>query len=200
MVLYITEMADGRRTFDALRFDAGSLSLNLVATVGRRFATPVDRLSSVERLRDWLRGVGLDVNPEWTDDDLDRLRSLREDLHVLFRHAVSQGPLPAAVLARVNAAAAHSPPRLRATGDGFALARRTGVRALDPVIALVAADAVRILAGNERAQLRTCEADDCSMLYLSQGQRPRRWCSSATCGNRSRVAAHRARSREAPAP
>lgn len=43
----------------ALRFDAGSLSLDLVATVGRRPSTPVERLGDHDRLRAWCGGVGL---------------------------------------------------------------------------------------------------------------------------------------------
>jgi predicted RNA-binding Zn ribbon-like protein len=70
-----------------------------------------------------------------------------------------------------------------------------GVRlgGLDQILALIAADAVRIVAGADRAALRVCQADDCRMIYLAHGRHPRRWCSSERCGNRSRVAAHRAR-------
>jgi predicted RNA-binding Zn ribbon-like protein len=44
-----------------LRFDAGSLALNLVATLGGRHATPVERLDGPGRLRAWCEGVGLPV-------------------------------------------------------------------------------------------------------------------------------------------
>lgn len=43
----------------ALRFDAGTLCLNLVATVGRRPGVPVERMGDAERLEAWCRGVGL---------------------------------------------------------------------------------------------------------------------------------------------
>ena len=177
-----------------LRFDAGSLSLNLVATVARRFGEPLDRLHSLERLYDWLDGVGLTLSGSLSEDDLARVRSLREHLDELFRCALAGRRPLAAALERVNAAAAGAPPRLRATGAGIALAQpAAGGRTLDPALALIAADAIRILAGNERLDLRSCEADDCRMLYLAHGRHARRWCSSERCGNRSRVAAHRAR-------
>jgi predicted RNA-binding Zn ribbon-like protein len=168
---------------DSLRFDAGSLSLNLVATLGRRFGDPVERLPSVERLREWLRAAGLDA--EVTGADLARVRRLRESLDELFRAALIGTRPPAGALADVNGAAASSAPRL----DGLALAGD----GLDPVLALIAADAIRVVAGADRADLRACDADDCRMLYLSRGRRARRWCSSERCGNRLRVAAHRAR-------
>ena len=174
---------------NALRFDAGSLSLDLVATVGRRYGEPVERLASVERLREWLRGVGLDVDGPLREDDLRRIRSLREDLHSLFRDVLGGGRPSSRVIGRVNAAAGM--PRLRTTRTGLAL-ERSG-RPLDPVVALIAADAIRIVVGSERADLRVCDAGDCRMLYLARGRRARRWCSSERCGNRSRVATHRAR-------
>jgi predicted RNA-binding Zn ribbon-like protein len=180
---------------DALRFDAGSLSLNLVATVARRFAEPVERLTSVEHLRDWLAGVGLNVETAPTEDDLIRVRWLREHLDALFRSALAGARPPADAVAEINSAVACGVPRLSATRAGFALASPASAgSALDPVMALIATDAIRILVGSDRRDLRVCAADDCRMLYLAHGRRARRWCSSDRCGNRSRVAAHRARS------
>ncbi|MGH3072908.1 MAG: CGNR zinc finger domain-containing protein [Gaiellaceae bacterium] len=176
----------------ALRFDAGSLSLNLVATVARRFADPVERLTSVESLRGWLSSVGLDVDAALTDEDLAGLRRLRESLDELFRCALA-GTQPSAVaLAEVNTAAGSSVLQLSPNGVGLAVAR-DAASPLDAVMALVAADAIRVVTGHERGDLRVCNADDCRMLYLAHGGRARRWCSSERCGNRSRVAAHRAR-------
>ena len=176
----------------ALRFDAGSLSLNLVATVARRFSDPVERLISVERLRRWLSSVGADVDAALTDEDLVRIRRLRESLDELFRCALA-GTQPSTVaLAEVNTAAASSVLQLSSNGTGLAVAR-DAASPLDAVMALVAADAIRIVTGHERGDLRVCSADDCRMLYLAHGRRARRWCSSERCGNRSRVAAHRAR-------
>lgn len=57
-----------------LRFDAGTLSLNLVATVGRRPAGPVERMGDTERLAAWCRGVGLAPAPGYEAEAL--LRSL----------------------------------------------------------------------------------------------------------------------------
>ena len=97
----------------ALRFDAGSLALNLVATVGRRFGEPVERLDSLACLRDWLTGVGLTVSGSLAEEDLARVRSLREHLDELFRIVLAGRRPPAAVLQHINAAAAAAVPRLR---------------------------------------------------------------------------------------
>ena len=199
MVYYITSMAVRDHRIDppigALRFDAGSLSLNLVATVGRRFGKPIERLDSPARLRAWLIGVGLDVIGTPSTEELTHFQALREDIDRLFRDVLARRRAEAATLERVNATVAGSVPQLRATTTGVALAQSApGGRSLDPVLALIAADAIRILAGSDRLALRSCDADDCRMLYLAHDRRTRRWCSSKRCGNRSRVAAHRARS------
>ena len=177
------------RTVTSLRFDAGSVSLNLVATVGRRSGDPVERLTSTERLRDWLEGVGLPPPEHLTEDDLARARALRESLHQLFHDTLARRPPDVAALRAVNAAVSACPPGLAAGEDGVTLSTRSS----EAVLAVVAADAIRILAGTERLDVRICEADDCRMLFLGHGQRARRWCSSERCGNRARVSAHRAR-------
>jgi predicted RNA-binding Zn ribbon-like protein len=173
----------------ALRFDGGSLSLNLLATVGRRFGEPIERLTSVGRLRQWLAGVGLDHASASNDEDLAQIRRLREALHPLYRATLAREHASARALDEVNAILAGGVPQFVATRTGLRLSAPT----IEPVLALIAADAVRILAGSARDDLRACAAPDCRMLYLAPGRRRRRWCSSDHCGNRSRVAAHRAR-------
>ncbi|MEU7567854.1 CGNR zinc finger domain-containing protein [Streptomyces fradiae] len=108
-------------------------------------------------------------------------------------------------LARVNALAAAAPPAYRAVpGPDGRL-----VRVLDAppdcgaLLAALARDAVDLLTDpGARARLRRCQG--CHRVYLdaSHGGR-RRWCSSAACGNRDRVARHRARTgsaRDSSAP
>jgi hypothetical protein len=51
--------AGGLRLVGQLRFDAGNLTLDLIATVGRRFGAPVERLTGPDRLEAWVRGAGL---------------------------------------------------------------------------------------------------------------------------------------------
>lgn len=44
--------------------------------------------------------------------------------------------------------------------------------------------------------IRTCEGPDCTLMFLDRTKsHARRWCSMALCGNRAKVAAHRARTR-----
>ena len=185
-----------------LRFDAGSLSLNLLATVGRRFGTPVERLMSLERLHAWLTGVGLASAAGLGEAELARIRSFREDLDRLIRAVLTgQRVDPAAVSSINEAAAIGTRLRLRITNthDRVELEPPDG-SPLEVVLALIARDAIRLLTSPARGDLRECEAPDCRMLYLARSESERRWCSSRHCGNRSRVAAHRARRQTASRP
>ncbi|WP_425506519.1 CGNR zinc finger domain-containing protein [Streptomyces rectiverticillatus] len=187
--------------FADLRFDAGRLCLDLVATVGSRFGVePVDRLDNPDRLRDWLLASGAvppgtpltAVDAAW----LARVRSVRGLLHRIV-HAEVDGRAADPDLERVNALAATAPPALRAVRAEDGTLVRTVAAAPDcgAVVGRIARDAVELLTDPAaRGQLRRCEGETCSLVYLdtSRGRR-RRWCSSEVCGNRERVARHRRR-------
>jgi predicted RNA-binding Zn ribbon-like protein len=67
-------------------------------------------------------------------------------------------------------------------------------------LSVVARDAVRLLSPGEhgRDRIRTCDADDCGIVFADDSRsRSRRWCSMARCGNRAKVRAYRSRARAA---
>lgn len=186
------------RSSEEFRWEAGRVSLDLVATVGKRPTAAVERLSTPERLAEWLRAAGL-TGPDAAagDADLARFRALREALYRLVRD-VRAGRAPAdADIAAVNDAAAVQvrPPQVRAARTGV-------VRAAPPAdgprdaLAIIARDAVDLLTGPDAAHLGVCAADDCELFFVDPTGR-RRFCSASTCGSRTRVAAHRARHRTA---
>ncbi|MEV4946134.1 ABATE domain-containing protein [Streptomyces sp. NPDC053755] len=173
-----------------VRFDSGRICLDLAAQ-------PLDRTETLDR---FLHAAGLvpaatplrALDPQW----LDPFRELRDCVDDLV-HAQLEGRRPGPALERLNALAADSaPPAPRAvrTESGLlvrALSREPECRGL---LAAVARDAVDLLTDPAaRALLRQCERDDCRRCYLdtSRGHR-RRWCSGELCGNRERVARHRA--------
>jgi predicted RNA-binding Zn ribbon-like protein len=58
----------------------------------------------------------------------------------------------------------------------------------DIVLSALAADAIELLTGPLRAELRACGAPGCVLLYV-RGHTRREWC-SGPCGNRARQARH----------
>ncbi|MDQ0761204.1 CGNR zinc finger domain-containing protein [Streptomyces canus] len=189
-----------------LRFDAGRISLDLLATTH-----PEERLDSTEVLCAWIVGSGLvpdgtdltHADPSW----LVGFRELRGWIGQLVRGA--PGGQPGRVnyagnshgydlaLAHVNDVARAAPPAPRAVRDedGSLVRELDGPPGCAALLGAIARDAVGLLTDPvARAAIRECEGDNCPIVYLdtSRGRR-RRWCSSEVCGNRERVARHRRR-------
>ncbi|WP_131737743.1 CGNR zinc finger domain-containing protein [Actinomadura roseirufa] len=104
----------------------------------------------------------------------------------------SRARCPAAARRTVNAAAALPVPAPRLDASGG-----LGWRAEDPagaVLALVARDALDLVASAALGRVRTCAGSDCRALFVDDS-RPgtRRWCSMNTCGNKAKKEALRER-------
>ncbi|WP_196054834.1 CGNR zinc finger domain-containing protein [Nocardia aurantiaca] len=171
------------------------ISLALVATIGGRFTdTPVERLPDPGALRDWLARYGLDV-AGCSDADLSAARELREAVYDLVEAAATGRPPRSAALATVDTAANQCDIPRKLVWDertGFHLSH--GRFSTDQALTSIARDAVDLVTGPERDRLHQCEAETCGTVFIAPaGGRPRRWCSSTTCGNRERVRAFRTR-------
>ncbi len=93
----------------------------------------------------------------------------------------------------LNRAAARAPRSPAVAADGQATVDYHGASRADVVIAALAADAIELLTGPHRDDLRACQAPGCVLMFLKRHPR-REWCSNA-CGNRARQARHYRRSR-----
>ncbi|MDN3293657.1 CGNR zinc finger domain-containing protein [Streptomyces ficellus] len=176
----------------AWRFHSGRLCLDLMD----------ERPADAAGLARWLVAAGLvagaapldAVDGTWVA----RFGELGGVIERLVRDELDgRGSYAAADVARLNALAAAPPPAPRAVpGEGGRLVRALSpAPGCDALLAAVARDAVELLTDPvARARLRQCEGERCRRVYLdtSRGRR-RRWCSSEVCGNRERVARHRAR-------
>jgi len=189
------------------RFHTGARSTDFVATVGRRLAGGLERLTSPARLTEWLAGAGVDVaGRQVSSRELQQAQDLREAIYRLLLSRIAQGQATAqqqaatADIRAVNSWARKRPATPQLADDGsFALQKLVGEDA-GTALGVIARDAIDVVTGERAAYLRACEAGDCGMLYLdlSQGL-TRRWCSMTECGNRAKVAAHRARRKEGAA-
>lgn len=186
-----------------LRFDAGSLSLNLVATVGRRPITQIERLDGIDRLRKWCAGVGLTLHEaEYTLELLESLRDLRAasfDVATAVLH--DRRPEPASVELLNRRAGVPAPaPRLR-LGDSGVHADESSLRLSGAALqSLVARDLITLVGDPaRRSRLRECDSEICRMIYLDVARgRARRWCSMQRCGNSAKAAQHRRRTSQTP--
>lgn len=175
-------------TNPTLRYDTGAAWLDLLASVGSAYGPePVERLSSVGLLAQWLDREGLSPVTPPGPDDLARAHELRELLRPLgLAAAAGHTPDPSHVES-LNAVLAQDAP-LRLTPELAVEAPPTAAEALTRV----ARQAAEHLAGPAAARLRTCDDHDCGLLFDDVTGR-RRWCSATGCGVRHRVRAHRER-------
>jgi predicted RNA-binding Zn ribbon-like protein len=160
----------------------------------------IDGIATPDGLASWLPAIG-DRLPERARGadpsrhaEFLRLRdAVREALHA----PVERRRFPSSALRTINAAAGRAPvsPRSVVGPDG-----QLGVEsryhtpdATDVALATFAADAIELLTGSGREDLRACGAPNCVLMFFRDNPR-RRWCSSA-CANRARQARHYARTR-----
>jgi predicted RNA-binding Zn ribbon-like protein len=179
----------------AQRFDAGSLALNLMATVGRRGSRRIERLPDTASLRSWCRTSRLDLDEGIDEAELlERIRHLREQAYALARAVVHAEGVDERDLEAINVVARFPTPApcLVALGRNveFAPTRLS----MEAVLSVIARDLAHVLGSPElRTRLHECHSDECRMIFLAPVGREQRWCSKAQCGNRAKVAAHRAR-------
>lgn len=170
----------------------------------------VDFLHDGASLVRWLTNGGVlpetvasavrDFTPRQRDHLAAEARELREWLRPLVLRWVAGGDraVHAADLGHLNALMAKSPmTRVLVRGwEGIEL--RTHQCFAEPyaVIAELAAVCADLFAHHQHDKVRKCENPNCTMLFTDYKRGPqRRWCSMAICGNRMKVAAHRARRR-----
>jgi predicted RNA-binding Zn ribbon-like protein len=174
----------------------GRPSLNLVATVGRRHPTPVERIPDAAALGRWLVAAGLlPTAPSVSEAHLAQARELREAISSLARAVISASPVSGQPLAIVNGHAVRPdlPPQL-GVEDGRPVVATRAAADVPSALATIARDAVLLLGGPQAARIKECEYPECSLLFLDETQSGRRrWCSMGRCGNRVKTAGYRAR-------
>jgi predicted RNA-binding Zn ribbon-like protein len=180
----------------------GRPSLNLVATLGRRHATPVERIPNAAALGRWLVAAGLlPSTPAVSEAHLKQAHQLREAISSLAHAVMSASPIPDQPLAIVNEHAVRPdlPPQL-GVEDGRPLVTAPAAADMASALATVARDAVLLLGGPQAARIKECEHPDCSLLFVDETQSGRRrWCSMGRCGNLVKTAGYRARRHSAHA-
>jgi predicted RNA-binding Zn ribbon-like protein len=180
---------------DGFPFLAGRLWLDFLnsapATLGELIATPRDQ----ER---WAKAAGIARvgRAPFGRADVAAAHKLRAALGAMFR-ALSEGTPPSGrAVAEINHHLAGAP-RLRqlATSGGHLHVRET----LEcDVLGRIASDLSDFIADYEPGRLRACAGPDCTLVFYDTARNAtRRWCSMAACGNRHKVARHRARTSSA---
>ena len=169
----------------------GAAWLDLLSTLAGRYRDEqVDGIDTAESLHAWLREFDLEPVGAVTADDVAHAARTREALHHLAVAAVRDVRPASADVRRLNAALDRDEGLQVSAGETGLSPRRPG--SADDALARLARQAVVDLSGRGAGTLRACGDDTCSSIFLDHTGR-RRWCTDLSCGNRTRVRAHRRR-------
>ncbi len=157
--------------------------------------TTIDFLDDDDAFARWLANAGMA-----SDGSLAHQRQaaavLRNVLRPAFEHLAASTPLPKPLIARVNALLAEGPFFRQLSRDDNQ-SYRIVERALGKphsIATRIAHDFAAFLTTHEPDRLKRCANPACTMVFYDRGKNNRRrWCSSAVCGNRDKVANYRAR-------
>jgi predicted RNA-binding Zn ribbon-like protein len=183
----------------AFRVDGRALCLDLTATLsGRRSEQAVEHLREPNDLSRWLIATGMLAGEvRVSQAQLDRARELREAIRSLANDTIAGESFDDRALEFVNRMA--RPPRLvpQLTVDGLTHAAPARSGLVDAGLSSIAADAVELLGGRDRARLKECASPTCALLFIDRSRAGRRrWCSMETCGNRAKTSHYRKRVKE----
>jgi predicted RNA-binding Zn ribbon-like protein len=175
------------------------LAIELANTIYVSDGVVVDGLAEPISTAAWLAAVRgrLPIGGVGGGPNQDELRAIRDVVRRVLRATVDQRNPSRVDIEALNAASARGPSssavRWRPSGDPEPIVRYHSDRRADIVISAIAADAIGLVAGPARTEIRSCGAPGCVLMFLKDHPR-REWCSGA-CGNRARQARHYWRTR-----
>ncbi len=177
------------------------IAIELHNTVYAAGGAIVDGLANPASVEAWLEGLaqrlprGGDRSEPWPTSQV--LVALRDSVRVALHAVVAGAAQDAAALDVINRASARAPRSpivaWRPDADPVAATEYHGASRADVVVGALAWDAIGLLTGPRRGDLRACGAPGCVLMFLKDHPR-REWCSN-TCGNRARQARHYHRAR-----
>ena len=182
------------KKYNVFRFDAGCLSLNLVATVRQRGSRANDLMLSPQAFEQWLQQAGLlNERIEPTEKEFQMALLLREAIYATVKALILQQAVNPEDIALINAYAAFPTAVPQLDGPDEKLKWITP-HVVCSCIALIARDAILLVGEIDRGWLKMCSNPSCQMLFVdASSKHQRRWCAMSICGNREKVAAHRQR-------
>ncbi|HEU0197221.1 MAG TPA: ABATE domain-containing protein [Nevskiaceae bacterium] len=169
------------------------LALDLVNTRIHRDGAAVDLLNRPAALDQWLHAE--DARVDWHGrvraQELAAIRELRDALDHLLRASLFHQRGAAIAVRALNPALALPAPeaQLAWNTDGPWKASPSASERLATLLRQLATSTLDLLTGPDAGRVRQCAHPSCILLFLARNPR-RRWCSSATCGNRARISRH----------
>ncbi|ARP83786.1 hypothetical protein CAL12_25235 [Bordetella genomosp. 8] len=196
-------------------FIADSTALDFLNSIATPVDTPVDWLQDGAGLLAWLEQAGLvpggdlaALGARAMPGELDGVAAQARALREWFRDFVRQHmgkPLTADALRALEPLNRllerdESYQQVIAEGDALQVRAMRRWRSPESLLLPIGVALSAFVSGEDLTYVKACEGPRCTLLFAdhTRGHR-RRWCSTAVCGNRAKVAAHRERARQAAA-
>lgn len=161
-----------------------------------------DDIGDAASLRAWLAARGLIRETralEAVDQALPAFHELRALVHAVTQGLVEEGAPSATQVRRMNDVLRDGLHyhQLRTGEGGSRFAVGQVGDELAQARAAIAGSLAHYIADHDIGRLRICANDECSWRFVDRSPAGRRrWCDMRTCGNRAKVARHRARARQ----
>ena len=161
-----------------------------------------DDIGDGAALRAWLASHGLAAETRALDaveGALPAFHDLRDLVHAVTKRLVAAGAPSATQVRRLNAVLREGVHyhQLRPGDDGARFTVGQVGDELAQARAAIAGSLAHYIADHDIGRLRICANDHCSWRFVDRSPTGRRrWCDMRTCGNRAKVARHRARARQ----
>jgi predicted RNA-binding Zn ribbon-like protein len=176
----------------------GELFLDFANTLEYSNGAPDDHAADGASLRAWLRDRALCGRSPASAvaSELDAFRDLRSLVREVVARRAEGRPPTAAQVRRLNAVLRegihYHELRQDRQGGRFMVGQVGGE--LEQARAAIAGSLAHFLADHDAGRLRVCANERCRWVFVDRSPTGRRrWCDMRTCGNRAKVARHRAR-------
>jgi predicted RNA-binding Zn ribbon-like protein len=165
---------------------------------------PTDRVGGADAMRRWLVERSLAASNRTTGAQMERelpaFRELRDLVRDLVARQAAGRPPTTRQLRSLNgvlrAGTHYHQLKVDRSGERFCIGQVGDDMA--QARAAIAGSLAHYLADHDRNRLRVCADHGCRWLFVDRSPAGRRrWCDMRTCGNRAKVARHRARARGA---
>jgi predicted RNA-binding Zn ribbon-like protein len=185
--------------------------LAFINTLEFQKGEPVDHLDSAPTAVRWLFANELlhrymlkteldrvEQDPQTAERVVGKVRKVRDAMRELADAAVERRPADKRQVDEINRALrTHYVTYLVPGPDGVSLDHRHEGDPIDGAMGRLAESIARELSQGHPERLRICANDECRWVFNDTSRTgTRKWCDMSTCGNRAKVARHRARKRE----
>lgn len=186
---------------DNLDFIGDHLALNFINTLRANQGQPFEALNSDQDVIDWFELAGISTSSQlsaWPTGKL--LRSARELRDISLKAVIAKRSGKRPSLEVLNSFLEEAVSHLQLVGRAgtkIELKKIYGNRSVRQFLSPVTESVADLLVNGDFTLIRRCEGRDCVLWFYDRTKaHRRRWCSSAVCGNRAKVAAFRARAHE----